>query len=88
MVVFQIKRNDGDSFLYETSCETAADDAVREITEIWNMRLRLGQLCGAIRELARYGPMKPPDKAGLDEVMALVDQSSLPLLLSYRCIDC
>lgn len=68
MVVFQIKRSDGDSFLYETSCENNADDTVREITEIWNLRIRLGQLCGAIRELARYGPMKPPDKAGLDEV--------------------
>jgi hypothetical protein len=32
------------------------------------MRLRLQQLCGGIRELARHGPMKPPDKAGLDEV--------------------
>jgi cilia- and flagella-associated protein 298 len=68
MVVFQIKRGDGDCFLYETSCESSADQTVREITEIWNLRLRLGQLCGGIRELARHGPMKPPDKAGLDEV--------------------
>eukprot|EP01041_Mallomonas_annulata_P000708 gene708-1360_t len=36
--------------------------------QVWNMRLRLQQLCGALRELARYGPMKPVDKAGLDEV--------------------
>ena len=43
---------------------------VRELTEIWNLRLRLAQLSGAIREMARYGPMKHPDKAGLDEVAA------------------
>lgn len=68
MVVFQIKKNDGDGFIYETLCDSLADDTVKEIAEIWNLRLRLGQLCGAIRELALYGPMKPPDKAGLDEV--------------------
>jgi len=28
----------------------------------------LTQLCGGIRTMARYGPMKHPDKAGLDEV--------------------
>mmetsp|Transcript_19005 Transcript_19005/g.19744 ORF Transcript_19005/g.19744 Transcript_19005/m.19744 type:complete len:288 (-) Transcript_19005:111-974(-) len=68
MVVFQIKKNDGDGFIYETLCDSLADDTVKEIAEIWNLRLRLGQLCGAIRELALYGPMKPPDKAGLDEI--------------------
>jgi hypothetical protein len=36
--------------------------------EVWNLRLRLMQLSGGIREAARYGPMKQPDKAGLDEV--------------------
>lgn len=68
MVVFQIKKADGDTFLYETSCEMSSDEAVREMAEIWNMRLRLGQLCGGVREMARYGPMKPPDRAGLDEI--------------------
>jgi hypothetical protein len=32
------------------------------------MRIRLQQLCGGLRELAKYGPMKPLDKCGLDEV--------------------
>jgi hypothetical protein len=32
------------------------------------MRLRLRQLIGGLREMALYGPMKPPDKAGLDEI--------------------
>lgn len=70
MVVFQIKKGDNDTFLYETMSSASSDDVVRELTEIWNLRLRLAQLSGAIREMARYGPMKHPDKAGLDEVAA------------------
>lgn len=68
MVVIQIKRGDDDAFLYETTADTTNDALLRDLVEVWNLRLRLGQLSGAIRELARYGPMKPPDKAGLDEV--------------------
>jgi hypothetical protein len=33
-----------------------------------NTRLRLEQLCGCVRELAQFGPMKHPDKQGIDEV--------------------
>ena len=68
MVVIQIKTSDQDSFLYETTCDTSNDQLVREITQVWNLRLRLGQLVGAIREMAKYGPMKHPNKAGLDEI--------------------
>lgn len=68
MVVIQIKTSDQDSFLYETTCDTTNDALVRDITRVWNMRLRLEQLTGALREMAKYGPMKHPNKAGLDEV--------------------
>jgi len=68
MVVIQIKKSDTDSFLYETTCETSNDTLIRELCEINNLRVRLRQLGGALAELGRYGPMKPPDKAGLDEV--------------------
>jgi hypothetical protein len=92
MVVIQIKRNEVDTFLYETTCDTPNDDMIRNLVSnlflfflvvswskkniffiykkvaVWNMRIRLQQLVGSIRELAKYGPMKPPDKAGLDEV--------------------
>mmetsp|Transcript_49985 Transcript_49985/g.87282 ORF Transcript_49985/g.87282 Transcript_49985/m.87282 type:complete len:286 (-) Transcript_49985:137-994(-) len=68
MVVIQIKTSDQDSFLYETTCDTTNDALVRDITRVWNMRLRLEQLTGALREMAKYGPMKHPNKAGLDEI--------------------
>ncbi len=69
MVVFQIKSNgDADSFLFEAPCETSNDTLIRNLVEVWNLRIRLRQLAGGVRELAQYGPMKPPDKAGLDHI--------------------
>ena len=68
MVVFQIKSGENDSFLYETTSDTSNDTVIRELVDIWNTRIRLRQLCGGIRELGRYGPMKPPDKVGLDHI--------------------
>jgi hypothetical protein len=68
MVLIQIKNNDSDSFLYETSCGSSSDDVVREIVKIWNLRIRLRQLIGGLSELAKHGPMKQPDKVGLDNI--------------------
>ncbi|RYH32007.1 hypothetical protein EON65_01450 [archaeon] len=68
MVVIQIKGSEDNTFLYETTCETTNDELVRDLVRIWNLRIRLAQLSGGIRELARYGPMKHPDKAGIDDI--------------------
>lgn len=68
MVVIQIKNSDDDSFLYETTCACSNDALVRDLVKVWNLRIRLKQLTGSIRELAQYGPMKHPNKAGIDEI--------------------
>ncbi len=68
MVVIQIKNSDDDSFLYETTCVCSNDALVRDLVKVWNLRIRLKQLAGSIRELAQYGPMKHPNKAGIDEI--------------------
>ena len=69
MVVIQIKTGSGDdTFLYETTCDASCDAMIRDLTEVWNLRIRLRQLCGAMRDLGDHGPMKPPDKAGLDSI--------------------
>jgi hypothetical protein len=68
MVVLQIKIGEGDGFIYETNCSTPNDTLVRELVKVWNLRIRLSQLAGGILELAKYGPMKNPQKAGLDEI--------------------
>lgn len=68
MVVIQVKNGDHDGFLYETTCDTTNDALVRDLVHVWNLRIRLRQLSGGIRDLAIYGPMKNPQKAGLDEI--------------------
>eukprot|EP00605_Chrysophyceae_sp_TOSAG23-4_P001017 GSChrysophyteH1.ASY1.ANO1.1118.1 assembled CDS len=69
MVVIHVKTQSADdAFLYETTCETQCDAMIRDLTEVWNLRLRLRQLCGALRDLGDHGPMKPLDKAGLDSI--------------------
>lgn len=67
MVVIQIKHGE-DGFLFETNCAASNEAVIRELVAVWNMRLRLGQLAGGLRELGTHGPMKPPDKAGLDSI--------------------
>ena len=68
MVVIQIKNSDHDGFLYETTCDTTNDALVKDISRIWNLRIRLRQLTGGLREMAKHGPMKHPNKAGIDEI--------------------
>mmetsp|Transcript_29385 Transcript_29385/g.50720 ORF Transcript_29385/g.50720 Transcript_29385/m.50720 type:complete len:288 (-) Transcript_29385:69-932(-) len=66
MVVFVIKKSNDDQFLYEASVQETNDELIAGLVAVWNKRLRLGLLVGAIRELAKYGPMKPQDEAGID----------------------
>lgn len=48
MVVFHIKSGDADAFLYEAPCESSNDALIRDLVQIWNIRIRLRQLCGKI----------------------------------------
>ena len=41
------------------------------------MRLRIEQLCGACDELAKHGPMKPPDAQGIDTVEDMGTEAAL-----------
>ena len=68
MVVFQIKSGEHDTYLFEASSETTNDKLIRDLVDVWNLRIRLRQLAGGLRDLAKYGPMKQPDKAGLDTI--------------------
>lgn len=68
MVVIHVKNGESDGFLYETLSSVTNDALVRDLVKIWNLRVRLAQLCGGLRELGEYGPMKHPSKAGLDEI--------------------
>lgn len=77
MVVLQVKNGDHDGFLYETTCATLNDDLVRDLVRVWNTRIRLAQLCGGLMELADHGPMKHPNKAGIDEIQEKYNEETI-----------
>ena len=54
MVLIQIKQGDQDTFLYECLSSTTNDAVIRDLVRIWNNRMRLFQLCGAIRDLGEF----------------------------------
>ena len=68
VVVFVIKKSQDDQFLYEASVQEQNEAVIAGLVEVWNMRLRLAQLVGGLRDLAKYGPMKPTEDQGIDEV--------------------
>ena len=50
---------------------------------MWNMRLRLGMLSSAVRELAKYGPMKPQDEHGMDGIKEQYEGAAIEKSATY-----
>lgn len=67
MVLLHIKRGNESQFLYEASVTTPVSHLNKEIVLIYNGRLKISRICGEMEELAKYGPMFPPDILGLTE---------------------
>ena len=61
MVLIHLKRNDGDSFLYETTTSTSNHELIHSIVRIHNKRLQARLITDSARGLAMYGVMKKPD---------------------------
>ena len=62
MVQLHVKKSDQERFLYETTVEATVKDALFEIIEIHNLRMRIHRLKYEGEELANYGPAKPGDQ--------------------------
>lgn len=78
MVLLHIKRGNESQFLYETSVKTPISVLNKEIVSMYNGRLKIGRICSEMDELAKHGPMFPPDILGLAdeqvEELKLVDE--------------
>ncbi|CAK9064270.1 Cilia- and flagella-associated protein 298 (Protein kurly homolog), partial [Durusdinium trenchii] len=68
MVVLVVKRSEKEQFLFETTCASGNDELVRTLVLLWNLRLKVELLAGAVEELAKYGPAKAEAEKGLDDV--------------------
>lgn len=84
MVLLHIKRGNESQFLYETSVKIPISMLNKEIVSIYNGRLKIGRICSEMEELAKYGPMFPPEIQGLTEEQV----SELKLIDSYaeKCV--
>ncbi len=77
MVTLSIKRQDGDGFLYETTCSTSNAALIATLCQISNGRLRVKILAPSLRELAKHGPMKKIEEQGIDEIKEKYEGASL-----------
>jgi len=87
MVVIHVKFGGeaSDEFLYETSCSASCDALIRELVEMNNTRVRLAFLCGAVKELGRFGPAKPAEEQGnLDEVKEQLEGMRIDKSANYE----
>ncbi|KAM7343452.1 cilia- and flagella-associated protein 298 [Cochliomyia hominivorax] len=67
MVVLQVKRGDDNLFLYETSVQENTTNIVKDVTAIYNGRLKIERICMEMEELASHGTLLPPEILGLTE---------------------
>jgi hypothetical protein len=65
MVVLNIKRNEVNLFLYQTTLDTQVDPVYSEICTLINGRLKILRICDGINSLAHHGIAKPPKMRGL-----------------------
>ena len=71
MVFLVVKMNDTDEWAAEALPSDSCDATVRNLTAIQNLRERIFILSQALRDLAKYGPMKRPEEQSLDEVLKI-----------------
>ncbi|XP_078617822.1 cilia- and flagella-associated protein 298-like [Branchiostoma floridae x Branchiostoma japonicum] len=67
MVVLHVKKGEESQFLYETTVAAALDDVIREVTAIYNGRLKVERICAEMEELADHGVTLPGNMQGLTD---------------------
>ncbi|XP_051903073.1 cilia- and flagella-associated protein 298 isoform X2 [Hippocampus zosterae] len=67
MVILHVKRGDESHFLFSAGVHETVDVLVRDITAIFNGRLKVGRICAEMAELAEHGITLPPNMQGLTD---------------------
>ncbi|XP_063394720.1 cilia- and flagella-associated protein 298 [Cydia fagiglandana] len=67
MVILLVKRGDENQFLYETNVNCSVDDVVKDVTAIYNGRLKITRICYEMEELGKHGTFLPLEMQGLTE---------------------
>ncbi|KAM4045854.1 cilia- and flagella-associated protein 298 isoform 2-T2 [Anomaloglossus baeobatrachus] len=67
MVRLHVKHGDESQFLLDTSVEVPVDLLVKEVTSIYNGRLKVSRICAEMEELSEHGTTLPPNMQGLTD---------------------
>ncbi|XP_028323017.1 cilia- and flagella-associated protein 298 [Gouania willdenowi] len=67
MVVLHVKRGDESLFLFNTTVDAHMDALIQQVTDIYNLRLKVDRICSEVSELADHGISLPPNMQGLTE---------------------
>uniref|UniRef100_A0A1A9X4G4 Uncharacterized protein n=1 Tax=Glossina brevipalpis TaxID=37001 RepID=A0A1A9X4G4_9MUSC len=84
MVILHLKRGDENLFLYETDINENTTEVIKEITAIYNGRLKVERVCMEMEELASYGTLLPPEMIGLTDEQ--VEELKLKDIWAEKCI--
>ncbi|TMW43424.1 hypothetical protein DOY81_011497 [Sarcophaga bullata] len=84
MVVLQVKTRHREFFLYETSVNENTTNVIKDITAIYNGRLKIERICMKWRELASHGTLLPPEMMGLTDEQ--VEELKLKDVWGEKCI--
>lgn len=84
MVILQVKRGDENLFLFETGVNENTNDVIRDITAVYNGRLKIERICMEMEELASHGTLLPPEMMGLTDEQ--VEELKLKDIWAEKCI--
>ena len=65
MVQLHLKRETTSLFLYEASTATSIEEILKDLVEIFNLRLKIKRILMEVECLADHGIFKPPEMLGI-----------------------
>ncbi|MEE6468017.1 hypothetical protein FKM82_008144 [Ascaphus truei] len=67
MVRLHVKHGDESQFLFDTTVNVSLEELVKQITAVYNGKLKIDRICSEMRDLAEHGIVMPPNMQGLTD---------------------
>lgn len=84
MVLLHVKHDNESQFLLDTMGSISIEDLTKEITRIYNGRLKVHRICAEIETLADHGIFLPPNMQGLTDEQ--IEELKLKDEWAERCV--
>ncbi|KAG8590875.1 hypothetical protein GDO81_006951 [Engystomops pustulosus] len=67
MVRLHVKHGDESQFLFDTTVSVSVEELTKQVTSIYNGRLKVSRICSEMEELSEHGITLPPNMQGLTD---------------------